>query len=296
MNIIPSISVVIPTYNRATELRRALQSVRDQTFQPTQVLVCDDGSTDETQGVIREFEGKLPLQYVWRPNSGLPAAMRNLGIRMATGEFVAFLDSDDWWTPVKIQRSVEAGLIDLDVVYHPLHKAPKLSKFSYGRMARSRDLRRPVLDDLLNRGNVIPNSSAIIRKSIVIKIGGVNESRQVRSWEDYDLWLRTALVTERFHYLDEVLGFYSTGEGLSSPVQSLKNLENFSRIWCSDRKVQPAWIRQQRALALAELGKHRSAFVQACLALANPSTLRFRSDFVMGVGLCGREAVKVLRG
>src|SRR5688500_18381722 len=96
----PLVSVIIPTYNRAGMLRRALQSVCAQTHAHLEVILVDDGSTDDTELVVRDFEDHR-FSYIRQSNSGAPAA-RNAGIGRARGEFVAFLDSDDERLPDKV--------------------------------------------------------------------------------------------------------------------------------------------------------------------------------------------------
>ncbi len=104
----PTVSIVLPTYNRAHLLPRAIASIEAQTFQDWQVIVVDDGSTDDTAAVVRSFAARLGdrLRYIVRPNGGCGAA-RNTGIDAADGEFVAFLDSDDEFLPTKLARQVE---------------------------------------------------------------------------------------------------------------------------------------------------------------------------------------------
>src|SRR3954464_10946901 len=102
----PRVSVVIPTYNRSHALRRCLDSVAKQTFRDFEVIVCDDGSTDDTAEVVREYESVLDLTYSYGENFGGPARPRNRGIGLARAPYIAFLDSDDWWAPRKLELSV----------------------------------------------------------------------------------------------------------------------------------------------------------------------------------------------
>ncbi|MDY6945264.1 MAG: glycosyltransferase family A protein [Pseudomonadota bacterium] len=99
----PLVSVIIPTYNRAALLREAVESALQQTYSPIEVVVVDDGSTDDTGAVMQEFGERI--RYSRRPNGGVNAA-RNVGIKQAKGQFLAFLDSDDLWEPYKIELQV----------------------------------------------------------------------------------------------------------------------------------------------------------------------------------------------
>ncbi len=107
------VSVVVPTYNRAALITRALDSILSQTKPPQEIVVIDDGSVDDTEGVVRERYGEK-VNYVRQSNAGVAAA-RNAGVRAATAEFVAFLDSDDRWMPTKLERqfptTAESGVV-----------------------------------------------------------------------------------------------------------------------------------------------------------------------------------------
>src|SRR4051794_5813716 len=101
----PAVSVVIPTYNYARFIERALVSVLGQTHRPAEVLVIDDGSTDETATVVDRYATRV--RYLRQENSGVSAA-RNAGVESSTGDLVAFLDADDEWVPNKLELQVEA--------------------------------------------------------------------------------------------------------------------------------------------------------------------------------------------
>ncbi len=94
----PKVSVVIPTHNRANYIAHAVESVLDQTFRDYEIIVINDGSTDNTQEVLKKFEDKIKLLH--QENKGI-AQTRNRAIQESTGEYIAFLDSDDYWMPEK---------------------------------------------------------------------------------------------------------------------------------------------------------------------------------------------------
>lgn len=101
----PLISCIVPAFNSARYIREALNSVLGQTYQRIEVIVVDDGSTDDTAAIVDEYRSSV--RYVWQNNCG-PAATRNRGVDEATGTFVAFLDADDLWHPTKLARQLEA--------------------------------------------------------------------------------------------------------------------------------------------------------------------------------------------
>ena len=103
----PKVSVIIPTYNRAHCIERALQSVQNQTFENCEVLVCDDASTDSTRDIVRDYQERdARIRLLCLSENQGPGAARNLGMEAARGEYIAFLDSDDEWLPNKIEKQV----------------------------------------------------------------------------------------------------------------------------------------------------------------------------------------------
>src|SRR5450759_5602253 len=99
----PRFSVIVPTHQAAAFIGRTLQCVLDQTCADFEIVVLDNGSTDGTEAIVRGF-GDPRVRYTWQEDSGLPADSRNKAIRQASGEFLAFLDADDWWAPTKLER------------------------------------------------------------------------------------------------------------------------------------------------------------------------------------------------
>jgi glycosyltransferase involved in cell wall biosynthesis len=103
--IIQSVTVVIPTYNRERDIKRAVESVLSQTYRELKVIIVDDGSTDNTEQIVRSIHDTRIKYIKCETNSG-PSAARNLGIQCAKGEYIAFLDSDDEWLPSKLEKQV----------------------------------------------------------------------------------------------------------------------------------------------------------------------------------------------
>lgn len=204
------ISVIIPTFNRANELRRALDSLTSQSFTLFEVIICDDGSTDNTNDVINEYLRKLNIVYLKINNSGKPAIPRNIAISRAKGIYIAFLDSDDWWYKDKLQISIEILESGYDLVYSDFFLVKSEKKIS---IIKVRSLANDITKDLLVDGNPICNSSVVIRKSILDLVGTLNEDSDFIAWEDFDLWLRTSLITNKFYHIAIPLVYYWDGGG-----------------------------------------------------------------------------------
>lgn len=201
------VSVVIPTYNHGHLLGRALKSVFDQIYTNWEIIVIDNNSLDNTDAVVQEFASPR-VRMLKINNNGVIAASRNAGINAANGDWVAFLDSDDWWVPEKLQLCMSNASEDVDLIHHDLLIARDNSKIFQRRKISSWQVRSPPLVDLLVRGNAICNSSVVVRRALLNKVGGLSENPEMAGSEDYNLWLKIARVTDKFLYIHRSLGYY----------------------------------------------------------------------------------------
>jgi glycosyltransferase involved in cell wall biosynthesis len=215
----PLISVIIPVYNRGWELRRALESLARQTARNFEVVVCDDGSTEDIRAVVGAFEYQLDVQYQRIENSGGPARPRNVAIGMARGEWIAFLDSDDWWDDERLAVVGDELVSGVDFLYHLLRvvTAPGVTTRTLERRAViGEPLRGDALRHFALFGNPVPNSAAVVRRSLLLGIGGICEERAIAA-EDFDTWLRLVEAGAQIRFLNQVLGTYWVGEdGISA--------------------------------------------------------------------------------
>lgn len=188
----PKISVIIPTYNRERVIAQTLQSVLDQEYPALEVLVCDDGSTDATVAIAQEFGAPvqiLPLEK----NSGLPAVGRNRGMRAATGEYIAFLDSDDLWLPGKLfkQRAWFRAHPGCGMVHSYVELMDDDNQMlgirHEGQMPDEVDLLPALLQHCF-----ISISSVMVAREVLEKIGFMSEDPFYRAREDYEWFLRVA--------------------------------------------------------------------------------------------------------
>jgi glycosyltransferase involved in cell wall biosynthesis len=207
----PFFSIIIPTYNRAEKLRRAIESVERQTFRDFELIVCDDGSTDDTGVVVDSFKNRLNLTYQYEQNWGGPARPRNNGIRAAQGEWVCFLDADDWWYPEKLEQ-VHERTAGADVVYHDGDIYTSAGKKFFVKM-HSRALPAPVFVNMMTKGNPFITSGICVKKELLDKTGGFPEDKALISVEDFHLWLKITLLTDRFVRIPRSLCGYWKGAG-----------------------------------------------------------------------------------
>lgn len=233
------VSVVIPVYNRAQPLRRALQSLAAQTARDFEVIVVDDGSTEDIAAVVRSIAGVPGLRCLRIDNSGGPARPRNVGIGQARGEWIAFLDSDDWWDPQRMACVLAALDEGVDVLYHPLRvvRAPGLRRGGERRRQIGQAANGPMLVQLLTRGNPIPNSAALVRRRLLQQLGGIDENPLLI--EDFDTWLRLAAAGARFRFLPQELGSYWVGEDGISALNPRQIEKYRATVWPHLQRLAP---------------------------------------------------------
>jgi len=209
-SFIPIVSIVIPTYNHAKFIGKALESVIDQTYKNWEAIVIDNNSTDDTDKVINQYNDPR-IKYLKINNDGVIAKSRNLGIKEAKGEWIAFLDSDDWWTKDKLEVCLSKICKNVDFIHHATEYVNKSKSFLTKKIIKGREFKKPILNDLLigtiTKGSQISNSSVIVRKNILIKIGGLNENKILVGSDDYDTWLRIAQITDQFLYVNKKLSY-----------------------------------------------------------------------------------------
>ncbi len=252
----PLVSVVIPVFNRSEELRRAIEALARQTVQGFEVIVCDDGSTEDIPAVLSQFVRSMSIVYCRIPNSGGPARPHNIGIGAARGEWIAMLDSDDWWDDNRMEIVSTQLRSGIDVLYHPLRvvRARGLESSSERRNLVGEPMRGDALKHLVMFGNPIPNSSVLVRKSKLLSVGGIVEDPELVAVEDFDAWLRLAEAGAHFCFLDQVLGSYWIGsDGISA--FSMRQITRLTAVF--ERHVDrfdPAYRAQARSCQEYRLG------------------------------------------
>ncbi len=195
----PLLSIVVPTYNCQEFIPQILQTIHDQTYLHWECLFVDDGSTDQTPQLLKLLcEKHQRFQLIEKKHEGLPAKSRNLGIKLARGEFIAFLDHDDLWSPTKNEKQIaffendpalNMIITDHDV-FHNQYSFAKLREFRIN-LSPSHKTRKSLLRKLLKQ-NFIALPSVMIKKKHLEKYGYFKEQTSFRVGEDYQLWLKIA--------------------------------------------------------------------------------------------------------
>jgi glycosyltransferase involved in cell wall biosynthesis len=262
----PFVTVVIPTFNHAKLLRRALDSVVAQTFDNWEAIVINNFSIDETIQVVESFQDDR-IRLINFKNSGVIAASRNQGIKIARGNYIAFLDSDDCWYSEKLQKCVECTNHGAKFICHGelwINGDLSTREIMYGPANRATYL------NLLFRGNCISTSATCIETALLRSVDGFDEATEIVTAEDYDLWMRLAATNPKTVFIPEILGeFHRLSDSASSAV--LRNLASEKAVLQKHFALQPKTIftklKIRHRLAIANYGAARQLSHQPRRAL-----------------------------
>ena len=205
----PFFTVIIPTFNRANKLPICLDSVFSQTFTDFEIIIIDNGSTDNTENIILTEYNDSRIRYFRQEGSGSPANPRNQGIRKAGGVWVSFLDSDDVWYPEKLESVYNQihEVSESDVVCHNerMFDQMNLKSRNISHIRKADDIYK----SMLLEGNCLSSSATSIRKSFLTENElFFNESPDFAIVEDYDFWLRLAKNGAVITFINKTLGDY----------------------------------------------------------------------------------------
>lgn len=261
---LPLVSVVIPVYNVEQTIRKALDSVLEQTYQNTEIIVVDDGSPDNSILIIEKHYSDPRIRIIRQHNRGLAGA-RNTGIRNAKGRYIAFLDSDDFWQPNKIELQIEAMLENpsCGVSFCSSSFVNEEGDF-LGRIQEPKKKTNYQPKDIFCRNPIGNGSVPVIRKGILEQIGFETKDKtcdgtpytqyfdeDLKQSEDVDCWTRIAIQTGTgFHYIDQPLNNYRlNNNGLSANVE--KQFETWMHLLKKLEKSAPSFARQHGPTAKA---------------------------------------------
>lgn len=228
---LPTVSVIIPTYNRADFLARAVKSVLNQSFKNFELIIVDDGSTDNTGETAKRFQKEdSRVKYVWQKNSGTPASSQNTGIRNARGEYVAFLDDDDEWLRNKLEKQIalfqnskkqNLGIVGCGSF---IIKNDKAAIYKFSKIEN-------ILKSLLEKSVFMSNSATVIKNDVFAKVGLFDE--KFKLFSNRDMWLKICLEYG-FDFVDEPLYRYYVHTGNISrkhPLLEAIEIEYLIKKW-----------------------------------------------------------------
>ena len=229
----PLVSVIIPAYNAASFIAATLKSAINQTFRDFEIIVIDDGSTDETRVIVEWYKEDSGVFLISQQNAG-PGAARNRGIAVAKGTFIALLDSEDLWEPTYLETMVnfltrhpETSVVFPDLLYFGK------SKFDGKRFQEVYPPGAPITFAKLVRGESNICYAATLRREVFDCVGPFDEADAIRGTEDFNLWLRVLHAGYRIEPVMKVLVRYRRHassislQGVSSISSVLQALEKW---------------------------------------------------------------------
>ncbi|BBM83567.1 glycosyltransferase family 2 protein [Candidatus Uabimicrobium amorphum] len=242
------VTVIIPTFNRASFLEKCITAVLEQLHKRIEIIIVDDGSTDNTPQVLSTY--KHQLKIITQENNGVSCA-RNVGIREAKGDFIAFCDSDDYWLPKKITLQLEVFKQNKDAMLCHTNEIWIRNGKRVNPKKKHQKFSGDIFEKCLDMCTVSP-SSIIMRREFFDVVGNFDED--LPACEDYDLWIRGALRYP-FYYLEEPLIIKNGGheDQLSKKYWGMDRFRIQSLYKClHNEKLTPE---QQKAIALAIIKK-----------------------------------------
>jgi glycosyltransferase involved in cell wall biosynthesis len=203
----PFFSIIVPTYNHIQYLKCAVESVISQVYENWELVIVDNCSEDGTSQYITELNHPK-IRFLTIRNGGSIAMSRNLGVNSTRGNWIAFLDSDDWWTSNKLQVVANSINAHVDFVFHGMLIDGTSQLYPGLDRIPGRQLSKPVFLNLLTKGNPIATSSVTLRREIFNKIGGMSEDIKMKGLEDFNAWLKISRLTDNFLHIKDFLGTY----------------------------------------------------------------------------------------
>jgi glycosyltransferase involved in cell wall biosynthesis len=292
----PEVTIVLPVFNRLQYLRPAVDSILAQSFRDWELIVADDGSQGETATYLAALANPPRIRVLHLPHSGNPGAVRNAALRVASGEYIAFLDSDDLWLPEKL--TVQIAALRSQPQRGWSHTAfaviDESGALLTGKQARSWPASQGwVLEQLIRMDTVIAIASVVAKRALLEELGGFDP--RLPPCEDYDLWLRLAAVSELDGVRDILLHKRAQRAPYYDQAIVLENLGHaLEKLMATDtaRPLQPL-LRSESAKLAAALARsqvisgHRWAALRT-LAQSPPYSWGYREWWLGGVEAVAR--------
>jgi glycosyltransferase involved in cell wall biosynthesis len=244
------VSVIIPTYNHDKFIGRAIESLINQDYNDWEAIIVDNFSSDNTEYIINNYTDNR-IKYYKFQNDGIIAKARNYAITLASGNIIAFLDSDDWWSPNKLSTSTSILLEGYDFVYHDLYISKSIHQKSYKKKVKTRELNSNPFEDLLNNGNAIATSSVVLNKEFIINVSLFSEDIDLVGGEDYECWLKISNLTNKFRRINKTLGYYTIMQhNMTSYRRNIKYCNFIAHKYIVFKNQIPQWLLFTRGYSL----------------------------------------------
>jgi glycosyltransferase involved in cell wall biosynthesis len=254
------LTIIIPTYNRLPFLKSAINSVFCQTYRRFQLIIADDGSTDGTGDNVQSLNNSDEnLRYLRLPHCGMPGKVRNAGARLATGDFLAFLDSDDLWKPEKLARQIAFFEEHPDMMICHTREIWQRGEKIVSQAGQKHRRSGYIFADALKKCIIGP-STVMMRRELFEELGGFREDLEIA--EDYELWLR---ITAKYPvgYIDEPLVIKRGGHA-DQLSEKYGQIEVFRIKALLVNLETGIFAGEQRELAARELVRKCRIYAQGC--------------------------------
>ncbi len=230
----PLVSVIIPAYNAAPFIRRAVESALAQTWPHKEILVINDGSTDDTGSILKHYE--QVVRIFDQRNGGLSNA-RNRGIKESNGEYIAFLDADDYWKPKKLERQVEILKNNPDIGFCSTCAIVEDPEHNFLNKWPCPETQQDILHSIFLNNGIIPGSGSgvMANRNLFDIVGMFDES--LNSLEDIDMWMRMSAVTS-YHCIDDCLTVIVKQPG-SMSSDTTRMLNSMTTVMKKNRHLLP---------------------------------------------------------
>ncbi len=214
----PKVSIVIPSYNRADYIPATIDSVLQQTFTDWELIFVDDGSTDSTEAILANYLKQDPRIKYFKQTNSERAVARSYGMKLASGEYICLVDSDDIWYPAKLEKQLAVMDTNPELVlcYASVDRIDLEGKPVKAARRQYQGYSGDIYDELLKR-NFIPSVTPMFRQCYFAQVG--DQVTAFIPYEDWDFWLRLSRLG-KFHHIREALGAYRLHPGQS--VQNVK--------------------------------------------------------------------------
>lgn len=251
------ISIILPTYKRVSKIKKALNSILSQNYNNWEAIIVDNKSKDGTKEIVESYKNKN-FSFYEIENEGVIAKSRNFAISKSKGKYLAFLDSDDWWSPDKLKKTNYYINQGYNFLYHDMYISKKRN-FIKRKTSYCRKLKKPIYNDLIYNGPAFPTSSVTLNKKIFDKTGKFNEEINLITWEDYDAWINFSKVNEDFFKIPGVLGHIKIDEeNLLNLDKQIDNIYKFNTKYIKEDKM-PNWC----IFSLLRLSTMKKDFIKA---------------------------------
>ncbi len=284
----PKVSVIIPAYNCASRIPRTINAVLSQSFGDWELIIIDDGSSDNTREVVNTFVKKdSRIKYFYQENSGGPARPKNLGLRKSQGEFIAFLDHDDEWVSEKLEKQLtyfnnkeNIGLVASNALI--------VNEVDGSTLEHTMPKNVLPIVTLLERNLIFCSSGVIVKRKVFEKVGFFDENFKLG--DDWDMWLRISIYFDFDFVYEPLYKFYRHTGTVTSNLRSASKIRDYDYGLKKHLRLYRKYPKQYayRLLTMGricyiagERKKGRALFMRAMLA--NPFEIRAYVNFFFAV-------------